>query len=82
VACLYDRNWWIGMVMSEKNDEEHDAEVKLTHPHGPARSLFWPSGEDLRYVTYTHILLSIGMPSTSSGPQYRISEKGSKKVYS
>jgi len=46
VACLNDRNWWIGMVMSV-NDEEHDAEVKFMHPYGPARSFFWPSTEDL-----------------------------------
>jgi len=53
VACLYyDRNWWIGMVMSE-NDEEHDAKVKFTHPHSPARFLFWQSREDLCYVPYT-----------------------------
>jgi len=63
------------MVMSE-NDEEHDAKVKFTHPHSPARFLFWQSREDLCYVPYTHILLSIGMPSTPSGRQYRISEKG------
>jgi len=61
VGCLYDRNWWIGMVMSV-----NDAEVKFMHPHGPARSFFWPSREDLCYVPYTHILLSIGMPSTST----------------
>jgi len=54
------------MVMSV-NDEEHDVEVKFMHPHGPARSFFWLTKEDLCYVPYTHILLSIGMPSTSSG---------------
>ena len=81
VACLYDKNWWIGMVMSV-NDEEHDAEVKFMHPHGPARSFFWPSREDLCYVPYNHILLSIGMPSTSSGRQYRISDKDFSKIQS
>jgi len=81
VACLYDRNWWIGMVMSV-NDGEHEAEVKFMHSHGPARSFFWLSREDLCYVPYTHILLSIGMASTSSGRQYRISEKDLKKIQS
>jgi len=69
------------MVMSV-NDEEHDAEVKFMYPHGPARSFFWPSREDLCYVPCTHILLSIGMPSASSGRQYRISEKDLKKIQS
>jgi len=64
------------------NDEEHDAEVKFMHPHGPARSFFWLSREDLCYVPYTHILLSIGMFSTSSGQQYRISEKDLKMIQS
>ena len=52
--------------MMSMNDEEHDAEVKFMHPHGPARSFFW-SSRDLCYVPYNHILLTIGMPSTSSG---------------
>ena len=64
------------------NDEEHDAEVKFMQPHGPARPFFWPSREDLCYVPYNHILLSIGMPSTSSGRQYRISDKDFSKIQS
>jgi len=62
---------------------KHNMVVHMSmHPHGPARYFFWPSREDLCYVPYTHILLSIGMPYTSSGRQHRISEKDFKKIQS
>ena len=71
----------MGMVTSV-NDEEHDAEVQFMHSHGPARSFFWPSKEDLCFVSYNHILLSIGMPLTSSRQQYKILDKDFKTMQS
>ena len=53
VACLYDKNWWIGIVLSA-HDDECDAEVQFMHPHGPARSIFGLQG---KMCTMFHILI-------------------------
>ena len=69
------------MVMAV-NEEEQDVKIKFLHPHGPARSFFWPAREDICFVPFTHILTTIDMPGTATGRQYRISERDSQKINS
>ena len=42
VCCLYEQQWWIGMVQ-DINKEEADIAVKFMHPNGPSASFKWPS---------------------------------------
>jgi len=56
VTCAYENEWWLACILSV--DPEY-AEVKVTslHPHGLARSYYYPSIPDiaptLQQVTHT-----------------------------
>ena len=74
VACLYDGNWWIGMIR-ETSEEHADVLLSFLHPHGLAVSYRWPAREDLCWVPSQHLLRYIDAPTTSSGRQYHLSSK-------
>ena len=46
VVCLYDRQYWVGIIM-EVSTENLDVKVKFMHPKLPTPSLKWPSRDDL-----------------------------------
>ena len=71
VACLYDQLWWIGSVRATYV-QEMDAEVQFMHPHGPAKSFFWPKREDICCVPLCHILCKISAPTTATGRRYNV----------
>ena len=61
VCCIYDSNWWIGLVISI-DTKENDVEVNFLHPSGPSKYFYWPSREDICWVPSSHILCKIGQP--------------------
>ena len=81
VACKYDSNWWIGMVL-EINTEEKDFKIKFFHPCGPAKSFYWPPHDDICWVPFTNFVCKLTSPSTSSGRTYKIEENDYSKVLS
>ena len=42
VACKYDEQWWVGMVL-EADQASNDIKIIFMHPHCPSDSFFWPS---------------------------------------
>ena len=39
VACMYDRNWWVGKII-QQDDQNEGVKVRFRHPKGPATSFF------------------------------------------
>ena len=79
VCCLYEQQWWIGMVQ-DINKEEADVDVKFMHPNGPSPSFKWPSKEDICWVPNIHIICKIDIPITDTGRTYHLSEDNVKKI--
>jgi len=50
------------------------------HPHGPARSFFWPASDDTCLVPACHILYTIEVPVTTTGRQYKLNENNTEKI--
>ena len=76
IACVYDSDWFIGLV-EEVCEEEGDVKVSFLHPKGPGRPkncFFWPSTEDICYIPQTDILCNISAPkpSSKSARKYKI----------
>ena len=46
VACLYDGNWWIGIIR-EKSEEHGDVLVSFLHPHGPEDMKIYELTDDM-----------------------------------
>ena len=46
VVCLYDRQYWVGIIM-EVSTENLGGNVKFMHPKLPTASLKWTSSDDL-----------------------------------
>ena len=42
IVCRYDGKWCIDMIL-ELDCEKNDARVTFMHPHGPAKSFYWPN---------------------------------------
>ena len=79
VCCLYEQQWWIGMVQ-DINKEEADVAVKFMHPNGPSPSFKWPSKDDICWVPNIHIICKIDIPLTETGRTYHLSEDNVKKI--
>ena len=81
VSCMYDNNWWIGLVQSV-NIEEGDVKVNFMHPHGPNSQFHWPSRNDICYVPMDKLLCKISAPITSTGRLYSINETDFSNIIS
>lgn len=79
VACIYDNKWWI-VNSCDVSLEEHDALINFMHPHGPARSFFWPSRKDSCWIPEQHIFLSLPAPTTALGREYNFPESAIRNV--
>lgn len=81
VACVYEQNWWIGMVHGF-NEEEGDYDILFMHPHGPAETFFWPQKEDRCPVPPAHLLCVIDPPEVASqfGRSYKIDAYSRKEI--
>ena len=65
VCCIYDFQWWIGLVI-ESDTGENDLHINFLHPSGPSDVFYWPSREDKCWVLISHILCKINLPRMSS----------------
>lgn len=76
VACLYDGHWWIANIISASSEPEYDDfEARFLHPHGPAKSFYWPREEDKCWVPRQHVLCTVPVPDTTgSGRRYKFSD--------
>ena len=79
VCCLYEQQWWIGMVQ-DINKKEADVYIKFMHPHGPSASFTCPSKDDICWVPNTHIICKIDIPLTDTGKTYHLSKDNEKKI--
>lgn len=80
VACVYENNWWIGMIQCF-NEVEGDYDVKFMHPHGPSETFFWPQKEDQCPVPAAHLLCIVNPPETTSlGRSYKIDSVSRKEI--
>ena len=57
VCCLYDQQWWVGMILEKNNQESDLHNIKFMHPHGPSPSFMWPSVQDVCWVPSNQIAL-------------------------
>ena len=58
VCCVYDFQWWIGLVI-KINYHENNLQINFLHPCGPSKYFYWPSHEDICWVSVSHILCKI-----------------------
>lgn len=81
VACVYEGNWWIGLV-SKINKDEGDYSILFMHPHGPSETFHWPGQQDECPVPPQHILCVIDTPEVTShlGRSYKIESTSKKKI--
>lgn len=74
IVCIYDDHWYYGLVL-DKDELECDIQVKFLHPHGPAKSFFWPSREDICWIPMCNIMSRVNPPVTKgSGRMYYFPE--------
>ncbi|GBN75941.1 hypothetical protein AVEN_228390-1 [Araneus ventricosus] len=80
VACVYEKNWWVGLV-SELNKEGDT--IAFIHPHGPSETFYWLERQDECPVPSQHILCVIETPeiTTYTGRLYKIGATSKKKIY-
>ena len=71
VVCLYDRQYWVGIIM-EVSTENLDVKVKFMHPKLPTPSLKWPSCDDLCWVLNVHVCLVVSPPKLTSQTSARM----------
>nr|XP_042902021.1 uncharacterized protein LOC122270073 [Parasteatoda tepidariorum] len=77
VACVYDANWYIGMVL-KVHVEEGDATIKFMHPHGPSLSYYWPKSDSC-IVPFTNILCTVDI-NTTTGRTYKLNDESNTSV--
>ena len=65
VVCLYDRQYWVGIMM-EVSTENLDVKIKFMHPKLPTPSLKWPSCDDLGWALNVHVCRVVSPPELSS----------------
>ena len=83
VACIYDNNWYIGMIREVCAEE--GVKVALMHPKGPGspeNSVFWPPTENSSYVPTNDIMASISTPKPSpkGARKFKISTEDIKYI--
>ena len=66
VSCIYNTFWWVGIVI-EVNVYEGDLKIEFIHPHGPRKTLRWPSVADKCFVPVSNILRIITAPTKITG---------------
>ena len=66
VSCIYNTFWWVGIVI-EVNVYEGDLKIEFIHPHGPRKTLRWPSVADKCFVPVSNILRIIIAPTKITG---------------
>ena len=66
VSCIYNTFWWVGIVI-EVNVHEGDLKIEFIHPHGPRKTLRWPSVADKCFVPVSNILRIITAPTKITG---------------
>ena len=71
VACKYDEQWWVGMVL-EADRASNNIKITYVHPHGPSDSFFWPSKGDVCWMSTSSVILKLNPPITSNGRSYKI----------
>ncbi|GBN69707.1 hypothetical protein AVEN_136802-1 [Araneus ventricosus] len=79
VACVYEENWWIGLVSEFK---EGDYAIAFMHPHRPSETFYWPERQDECPIPSQHILCVIETPEITShtGRLYKIGATSKKKI--
>ena len=58
VACVYDKNWFLGNVI-EASEENQDIRVNFMKRSASATTFTWPQREDICWVPVTHIFCTI-----------------------
>ena len=71
VACKYDKLRWVGMVL-EADQASNDIKITFMHLHGPSNSHFWPSKDDVCWMSPLSVILKLNPPTTSNGSNYKI----------
>ena len=72
-ACLYDGEWYIGMMLDHDNDND-DYSVRFMHKSSTGCNFVWPKHDDICWVPREHVLATIETPHTpNSGRSYTIS---------
>ena len=71
IACVYDGNWWLGLVL-EYSEENQDYHIKFMTPKGPSRYFKWPIRDDILWVPQGDILCIIEPLATKTGKSYKI----------
>lgn len=83
VTCMYDKEWWLGCVISTTENE--DVKISFLEPHGPSPSFKYPRVPDILLVNKTDVLTKVD-PTTQTGRVYHLTElektKATKKLQS
>ena len=69
VTARYDDLWWLACVTKSLPDSE-EVEISFLHPHGPAKSFNYPSGDDVLVMSY-HDVLTLVNPLTATDQNLR-----------
>ena len=83
VACVYDKNWFLGNVI-EASEENRDIRVNLMKRSVSATVFTWPRREDKCWVPVTQILCTIKSLNVQSaaGRCYDISNMEHRQILS
>ena len=80
-CCSYDNVPWIGLV-EEVSEEFGDYKIKFMHPHGPAKTFYWPSRDDCCWIPESdlHCVISAPFLKSSSTRNYSISHNDLARI--
>lgn len=81
-SVIYDNDWFIGYI-TEVDNANDDAKVKLMHLKGPSVSFRFPEYEDVCWVPYAHILCIVEPPTLATlRGQYKLSNGTLQQIQS
>jgi len=72
ITAKYDGHWWLGCVI-KTIPESREVEISFLHPHGPSKSLKYPTKADILVMSCEDVLTAVN-PTTVTGRSYTLSE--------
>ena len=73
-ACRYENDWYFG-IANYVSIETNDVDVKFMHPKRPASKFFWPSRDDVCWISVENLICEVSSLQASTTGRFCVSEE-------
>ena len=73
-ACRYENDWYFG-IANYVSIETNDVDVKFMHPKRPASKFFWPSRDDVCWISVENLICEVSSLEASTTGRFCVSEE-------